>query len=123
MKSPTALKYLLAVLLVPATSFSFAGDDHGSSHGGSQQTIEDDFVSDVVAPIIETNCLGCHNNENAAGGHSFQTIVEIKSHAKLIFDAVANSRMPKNKPEWRHTIDAKILMFWAVKENSDGHDH
>lgn len=123
MKLKTVIKCLFLLFVAPLNGYSSGSDGHESSHSKAQETIEDEFLVDVIGPIIKANCLGCHNSESAGGGHSFELLDEIRSHASLIFDSVSNSRMPKNRPEWRQSVDAKILLFWAKKEDAGNHDH
>lgn len=123
MKLKNVVKCAFLLFLTPSIGYSSASGSHGSSLADAKKTIEDEFLADVIAPIVEANCLKCHNAQSAAGGHSFEYLDEIRSHASLIFDSVSNSRMPKNKPEWRQSVDAKILLFWAKKEDVGNHDH
>lgn len=114
---------IAAAMIMPSLGFSHGDDNHEPAEPVPDRTIEVEFFEDVIMPIVQENCLGCHNSKAAAGGHSFETALEIKSHADLIFDAVLNLRMPKERPEWRESLDAKVLLYWASKEESGTHEH
>ena len=114
---------VLMAFLLPVMAYSHGDDNHDKPIPADDRTIYEEFFEDVIVPIVQNNCLACHNSSAAAGGHSFETPHEIKSHADLIFDAVSHSRMPLERPEWRETLDAKTLLFWADKEKTGGHDH
>lgn len=116
--------FVIALALLPSWGFSHGDEDHGPVDPiPPEQTIDEEFFEDVIYPLIQANCISCHNNHLASGGHSFEPPLDVKSHAELIFDAVDKQRMPLGQPEWRDTLEAKTLLYWALKENSEDHEN
>ena len=108
----STLALIATALLIPSLSFT-------SPLAASEA--DDQYLEEVILPIVQSTCLGCHNSQVAAGGHSFETAEEVKSHASLILDAVSNGRMPKGRMEWRDSEDGQTLLDWAASVDAGDH--
>jgi uncharacterized membrane protein len=114
-------KYLTICVMLLNSMQSFSHGDEDEHPPEPPVPFEEEYFNDVIFPIVQENCTSCHNENMASGGHSFDTPDEIKSHGQLIYDSVINSRMPFGNKEWRSSKDAKILLYWASKQEDDGH--
>jgi uncharacterized membrane protein len=113
-------KLLLAVGFVGVAGNVFAHGDGGDHQPTppDEETIETKFFDEIVYPIVDANCLSCHNAGVASGGHVFETKAEIISHADMIVQAVNEGRMPLGDPLWKDTDDATILLYWLSHQGA-----
>lgn len=71
-----------------------------------------DLTYTDLKPIIDRNCVGCHNPQGQMRKRPFTTLAEIKRNAKRMWDRLDEGKMPLNKPEWRFTEEGRTLIGW-----------
>jgi hypothetical protein len=48
------------------------------------------FSNDII-PILQANCIGCHDQGNASGGYDFSTYTSVSANANAIIGSVKAS--------------------------------
>jgi len=68
----------------------------------------DTKFSTVVNPIIESECLSCHNNSTAKGGVSLQGYDNVKANYLGVLSTINNGSMPQGQPKLEDCTILKI---------------
>jgi len=55
-----------------------------------------------IGPMLENNCISCHNSGNPSAGYNFTTYESVAEHAAIILSAIRHdggtTPMPQNMP-------------------------
>jgi cytochrome c551/c552 len=80
------------------------------------------YTRDVL-PILQNNCVGCHNNSLANGGVNFSTYTGTSANADRISNAIQwkNSNASQNMPQDRKMSDCDITII--LKWINAGHQN
>ena len=65
-----------------------------------------------VKPIIDRQCVGCHNPNGRMPRKRFDTLTGILRYADEMWDELDQGKMPFGDPEFRFTEDGRALMGW-----------
>jgi cytochrome c5 len=87
-------------------------DDRGPRASGGGNGGSDDVTYADVAPVLETNCLGCHSDPPSGAPFSLASYDEAASRADRIV-ARAVDGVPSAMPPHLDDAEAMLLVEWA----------
>lgn len=65
-----------------------------------------------VKPIINRNCVGCHNPNGRVPNRPFNAITGIRRYARFMVRELDRGDMPLGNAEFRFTADGRALLGW-----------
>ena len=105
------MKIILPILVCTFAFFSCTRDKITQVDSGCQTPI---FFSADVFPIMEANCISCHQQGNASGGYDLSSYSAIASNANAVLGSMkANSfqLMPLGGPALADSTIQKIACW------------
>ena len=74
-----------------------------------------DFDQDIF-PIIQTNCMNCHNSSWSAGEVSLESLEEVLANKEAALAALEEGRMPLGNPEFKDSEVGQLLIQWLQSQ-------
>ena len=109
------LNTIRTTAFVSGVLFSITGFAQSEPAAEEIPEIEVKFFDDVILPIIENNCQGCHGEIRPAAGIKLTDYDSITGNASLINEQVSIGRMPFRNPDWKDTPEGTTLLYWLSK--------
>jgi uncharacterized membrane protein len=120
---PMTKSFLLAVIIMLSTSSCYYDNNEDLYPGQSTcDTVNVSFAKDIK-PLIDAQCVGCHNTQSPTAGISLSTHGEIQVYANSgkLFGVLSwtppytgTKQMPPSGPKWSNCNLSK-LNSWIKK--------
>jgi hypothetical protein len=75
------------------------------------------YANDIV-PILQNNCIGCHNSTFASGGNNWESYSEVSSKVDQIICAVNHNSDCFSMPRFADKLEDSLIQkfeCWAVQ--------
>ncbi|MFY7928119.1 MAG: hypothetical protein ACOVS5_04540 [Oligoflexus sp.] len=69
-----------------------------------------------IAPVVEGNCVGCHNSEFAYADIVLETEGDLLKHRDSVESAITSGFMPLGVPEFKDSEEGKALLAWLAAQ-------
>ncbi len=102
------MKSLILLTSVLCCPFAFGQSD--------ETPIGEKFFTDIVQPIVDSNCKICHNSQFANANVVLETLDQILMEKDKMIERVSTGSMPFGNPSWKDTDEATILLYWLNQQ-------
>lgn len=65
-----------------------------------------------LKPIVDRNCVGCHNPNGRVRNKTFDALAGIRRNARLMVRKLDRGDMPQGNTDFRFTADGRALLGW-----------